>query len=269
MKQLVKTPQSLLALILLLGFVIGCHFGGRLNYDSDDIKSAQKVADQYFTALKNKKFAAAIELAAPDFRRLIKEPLLASDIDGRFAGETIREWTPKESTFVPGPVRRVKMVYAVRSASVTRDFELVAELVPNPDRWQFVAANIVNDATANAEQARIKAQQFIDGLREHRYEEGRDLFSDYAKKKNSPKDMTERGQEFEKGIGDIQRSEMVGNYDTTGTLTGERRSYTVLAFQIEGTRHNVLLFFTMFKPGDAWQIEAISANEATTAPDPE
>jgi hypothetical protein len=266
-----KISSALLAFGLLFTFGLGCHFGGRLNYDADDIKSAQRLADQYFLDLRDKKYAAVIEKVAPDLRGILKEAVMASDMDGRFSGEPIQSWSVKESSIVPAPDRRVRMLYSVHSASVTRDFELIAALATGPEHWQLVGIDLPNDAAANAhaEDAKIKAYQFLDGLRQHKYAEGRELFSELAKKRNPPKDMPVHGREFEDLVGEIKRSEMVGNYDTTGTLAGDRRNYTVIVYQVEGTKSTAVLFFIMYKSDDEWQIEAIQPNAPMTSPPPE
>lgn len=266
-----KLTSILLAISLLLALGLGCQFGGRLNYDADDINEAKRLADKYFINLRDKKYSEVIALFAAELRAAFKEDLLVSDMDGRFAGEAIQGWSEKESSIVPGAERQVRLLYSVHSASVTRDFELIAALASGPEHWELVGLNIPNDAaaTAHAEEAKLKAYQFLDGLRQHKFAEGRELFSDYAKKRNPPNEMPIHGRAFIEMFGEINRSELAGNYDTTGTLAGERRPYTIIVYKVEGTKSTIALFFIMYKPKDVWQIEAIQTNEARTSPPPE
>lgn len=235
----------------------GCTINTRLGFNDKDLKQSQDKAEEFLLNLKNQKYEAAIELTTDQLRKQLQPENLRTDLEGRFNGGTIQSWVFKSHEIIEGPRRRVRMHYSVQGSVVTRVVEITTEVIANPWRWQIAAIDIPNDQVAddNAQKAEPIADQFLTSLHTHEYAAAHKLMTPLGQKSTSIEDLGKLWKSFEESGGGIKGWTLKQHNDTTADLSGERRSYTILIYQIESSKGYAAIVMTMFNSADGWQVE--------------
>ena len=242
---------------------VGCSLSTRLGYNDEDLKQSKDKAEEFLLNLKNQKYDAAIELTTDLLKTQLQPEMLRADLEGRFNGGTIQSWTFKSHEIIAGPRRRVRMHYSVQGSVVTRVVEITTEVIANPWRWQIAGLDIPNDQVAddNAQKAQPIAEQFLTSLHNHDYAAAHKLMTPLGQKSTSIENLGKLWKSFEESGSRIKGWTLKQHNDTTADLTGQRRSYTILVYQIESAKGFAAIVMTMFNSSAGWQVEGFQVRD--------